>query len=324
MSGAAALMLPTAASAHTSPALSTDFEARIAGFQPAVPGLVARVLGGDQRLELRVPPGPVVVVLGVEHEPFLRFSSTGVEANLASPTAASARVIGPGAVVSTTARWRRVRRGHAFAWHESRLRPVSTVKDSSAQPRQVARWSIPLMVNGHRVTLEGSEWHAVRPVLWPWLTAGALVLAMSGAAARRLSRRTAQALAVVLTGVAVATLFLGWAGILFVDGATAIGVLLALVTAGATALGLGVVLTSVRGTARLGAAALVGVLAATFALPELSVFMHGYVVSSLPGTVARLAAEAALVAGASMVIVALPSVLELLEQLDPPRPKARS
>jgi hypothetical protein len=129
---------------------------------------------------------------------------------------------------------------------------------------------------------------------------------------------------VVLTGVAVATLFLGWAGILFVDGATAIGVLLALVTAGATALGLGVVLTSVRGTARLGAAALVGVLAATFALPELSVFMHGYVVSSLPGTVARLAAEAALVAGASMVIVALPSVLELLEQLDPPRPKARS
>jgi hypothetical protein len=92
-----------------------DFEARIDGFRPAAPGLVARVLGGDQRLELRVRPGRVVVVLGVEHEPFLRFSSAGVEANLASPTAASTRVITDAdALVATAVRWLRVHSGHAF------------------------------------------------------------------------------------------------------------------------------------------------------------------------------------------------------------------
>jgi hypothetical protein len=315
-------MLPTAAVAHASPALSTDFEARAEGFRPPSPELVVRVLGGDQRLELRVPAGRVVVVLGVEHEPFLRFSSAGVAVNLASPTAASARVIASAdAVVATAVRWRRVHAGHVFVWHESRLRPVSSVSDSSS--RRVAGWSIPLIVDGRRTSLEGSQWHAARPSLWPWLAAGALGLAMSGVAARRLSRQALRRIAVPLTAVAVGTLLAGWAGILFVDGATSIGVLLA-VAAVAAALGLAVLLSAATGQARLGAGSLIGVLTMTFALPELSVFMHGYVLSALPDTLARLAAEAALVSGASVAILCVPSVLEFFDELDPLRQQARS
>ena len=318
-------MLPTAAVAHTSPALSTDFEARAEGFRPPSPELVARVLGGDQRLELRVPAGRVVVVLGVEHEPFLRFSSAGVAVNLASPTAASARVIASAdAVVATAVRWRRVHAGHVFVWHESRLRPVASISDSSSRSRRVAGWSIPLIVNGHRSSLQGSQWHAARPSLWPWLAAGALVLAMSGVAARRLSRQALRRIAVPLTAVPVGTLLAGWAGILFVDGATSIGVLLAVAAAVATALGLAVLLSAATGPARLGAGSLIGVLSMTFALPEMSVFMHGYVLSALPDTLARLTAEAALVSGASVAILCVPSVLEFFDELDPLRQQVRS
>ncbi|MEA2443513.1 MAG: hypothetical protein QOJ12_805 [Thermoleophilales bacterium] len=318
-------MLPATAMAHASPALSTDYEARVEGFRPPAPGLVARVLGSDQRLELRVEPGRVVVVLGVEHEPFLRFSSAGVEANLASPTAVSARVIASAdAVVAATARWRRIAGGHVFAWHESRLRPLPHVSDSSSQPRRVAGWSIPLIVDAHAARLEGGEWHAIRPPLWPWLAAGALALALSGVAARRLSRQALRRIAIPLTAVAVGALIAGWAGILFVDGATPIGVLLALAAAVATALGLAALLSAATGTARLGAAALIGVLSMTFALPELSVFMHGYVLSALSGTLARLAAEAGLVSGASIAILCVPSVLEFFDELDPVRQSARA
>jgi hypothetical protein len=322
---AISLMLPAAAVAHSSPALSTDFSARISGFRPASPGLVAHVLGGDQVLDLRVPRNRVVVVLGLEGEPFLRFSPAGVEANLASPTAVSSRVIASAdAIVATGVRWRRVDGGHAFAWHESRLRSLGTVADSSSQPRRVADWSIPLIANGRRVMLAGSEWHAARPPLWPWLIAGALALAMSCVAARRLSRRALGPLAMALAGVAVATLGIGWAGILFVDGTSSIAALLALAAAGATALGLAVLLHAVTGAARLGAAALIGLLTTAFALPELTVFMHGFVLSSLPGTVARVAAEAAIVAGAVLVIVCFPAVLEVVDQLEPSTRSVRS
>ena len=63
------------------------------GLRPAVSGIEARVLESDLRLQLRVAPARVVVVLGLLGEPFLRFSPRGVEANAASPTAGSARVI---------------------------------------------------------------------------------------------------------------------------------------------------------------------------------------------------------------------------------------
>ena len=158
--GLAGLSAPASAAAHLkSGTLSTDFEARGGTVRPAAPGIAARVLDGDQRLELRVEPGRVVVVLGLLGEPFLRFSQAGVEANAASPTASSARVISASAAVSSPGvRWRRVSRGTAFAWHEGRLRPVQVVRDSTSRPRVVAalvdpadRGRPPRRAHGHRV-----------------------------------------------------------------------------------------------------------------------------------------------------------------------------
>ena len=90
---AVVMVAPAVASAHTGGPISTDFEARIAGLRPPVPGVRAHVLEGDLKLQLTVPGPHVVVVLGLLGEPFLRFSAAGVQANAASPTAWNSGVV---------------------------------------------------------------------------------------------------------------------------------------------------------------------------------------------------------------------------------------
>ena len=204
----AGLAVPAPAAAHfKSGRLSTDFEARVGSFRPPAPGVRARVLDGDLRLELRVPPWRSIVVLGLLGEPFLRFSATGVEANLASPTASSARVIEAADTVSSAGgdvapreSWTRARLARGT------VRPVPIVRDPSTQARAVANWSIPLVVDGRRTTLVGSEWYASGPSPWPWFVAGALLVALGGVGARLLSRRMQRLVASVLLPVAVVAL----------------------------------------------------------------------------------------------------------------------
>jgi hypothetical protein len=312
---AATLAAPTPAAAHIkSGTLSTDFEARVGRFRPAAPALTARVLDGDQRLELRVASANVVVVLGIEGEPFLRFSPTGVEANLASPTAATARVISASeAVVSSRTRWRRVSRAHVLAWHENRLRPMPVVRNGSTRSRQVATWSIPLVVDGRRTALVGAEWYAAGPPVWPWLLAGALLLAAAGVGAYRLSTRIQRLVASVLLPIAVGAMLLGWFGILLAGRVTLLAVLFGIAFAAASALLLLAAVAAVRGAAQLGVMALLGAFTATFALPELPVFGHGFVLSWLPAFTARLAVASAVVGGTATAIVCIPAVIELFD-----------
>ena len=175
----ASLAAPAPASAHLkSGTLSTDFQARVGGLRPVVSGIEARVLESDLLLQLRVAPARVVVVLGLLGEPFLRFSAVGVEANAASPTAGSARVIDRAdAVTSPGVHWRLIRQGHVFAWHDNRLRPVPNVRAGPQRPHAVGSWAVPLIVDGRATTLSGSEWYAAAPSPWPWIVAGALLVA---------------------------------------------------------------------------------------------------------------------------------------------------
>jgi hypothetical protein len=305
---------PAAAHLRSGP-LSTDFKARVGGFGVDASGLQARVLDSDQRLELRVSPPRIVVVLGLEGEPFLRFSPAGVEANLGSPTSTSTRVIkATDAVSSVRVLWRRVSRGHVLAWHEGRLRPLPIVHDPSATtPRAVASWSIPLFVDGRRTNLVGTEWYAAGPSVWPWLLAGALLVSVAGLAARLLSRRMQRLVACVLLPVAVGALLAGWFGIFLAGRVTWLAVLIVIVGAGVTALFLLASIAASSGVARLAVIALIGAFTATFALPEIPVFGHGFVLSALPASGARLAVATAVVAGMATAIVCIPAVIELFE-----------
>jgi hypothetical protein len=311
----AGLAVPAPAAAHfKSGRLSTDFEARVGSFRPPAPGISARVLDGDLRLELRVAPRRVLVVLGLLGEPFLRFSPTGVDANLASPTASSARVIKASETVSSPGvTWRRVSRGHVLAWHEGRLRPVPIVRDPSTQARAVANWSIPLVVDGRRTTLVGSEWYASRPSPWPWLVAGALLFAIGGVGARLLSRPMQRLVASVLLPVAVMALSAAWFGTLLSGGVTLPTLLFAIAFAAVTAFFLLVMVVAASGAEQLGVMALLGGFTATFALPQIGVFAHGFVLSALPAFAARLAVAIAVVGGVVVATVCIPTAIKLLE-----------
>ena len=307
------LSVPATAFGHLQTGtLSTDFEARIGGFRPAAPGVSARVLEGDQKLEVSVQPPHVVIVRGLLGEPFLRFSSSGVEANVASPTASSTKVVPASEAVSFGhVVWRRVSGGHVFAWHENRLRPLPVVSGTSAAPRRVAAWSIPMLVDGRHTVLAGTEWYATRPALWPWIAAGLALVAAAGLMARFASMRLHRMIAIVVLPLVVGSLLAGWSGIFLADRVSPLGLLFAIVYTCVGGVFVLVAVTSTSGAAQVGVMALIGLVAATFALPQLLVFAHGFVLSALPATDARAAAAFAVVGGIVIAILGIPATIQV-------------
>jgi hypothetical protein len=302
------------ASAHVKTgALSTDFEARVTGFRPAAPGLEARTLSGDQRLELRAPPTLTVIVLGFLGEPFLRFSPAGVDANLSSPTATSTRVIGASeAVTAARVEWRHIKSGHTFAWHENRLRPMQRVRNPGPRARAVAAWSIPLVVDGRRTELAGTEWYASRPAAWPWLLASALLVAGAVFATRRMSRRMQRRVAFALLPLTLGAFLAAWFGTLLAGRVSPLTVTFAVAFALATALFLVIAVTAADGAPQLAVMGLIGALSTTFAVPEVAVFQHGFVLAALPGLAERLAVAIALVGGLMTSVVCAPAAADVL------------
>jgi hypothetical protein len=148
--------------------------------------------------------------------------------------------------------------------------------------------------------------------VWPWLTAGALLVALAGLAARVLSTRLRRFIAAVVLPVSILGCLSAWFGILVAGGVTIPMIVFATGFAGATALFLLVVVTATSGEEQLGVMALIGALATTFALPQIAIFEHGFVLSALPAMAARGAVATALVGGIAVATVSIPSVLKAL------------
>ena len=317
LAAAAVLVTPAPAQAHVSGGrFATDYEARITDLVPAVAGVRAAIRDGDQQLELSVSPPHVVIVLGIAGEPFLRFSSAGVEVNRASPTATASRVV---SAADAEPRlhgpvWRRVSSGHTLAWHENRLRPLTVKGGRSAGSQAVARWGVPMLVDGVPGVLRGTEWYAPGPSLRRWVILAAAIVIGAVAAAARAGAETLARIAVAVLPVVVAAWLLGWIGILLTGGHGARATAFAAAYAVATAALVAAVMMATAGNGRLAAAALLGVVAATFTLPEVSAFFHGYVLSALPATAARAAAAVSLAGGVALPVVCAPAIRRLLAE----------
>ena len=173
-------------------------------------------------------------------------------------------------------------------------------------------WRVPLVVDGRPTTLSGTEWYASAPSPWPWVAVGSLIVALGLFGGRRMSRRQQRATAAVLLVVAVAGLVSSWSGVILAGRATPVAVLFAAAFAGVSAVFLSVGVAAARGTRQLGVMALIGAFAATFAMPLITMFDHGFVLSALPGTAARLTAAAAVVCGLAAAAVCAPAVRALL------------
>jgi hypothetical protein len=303
---AAAAIGPAPAGAHVGSGLiSTSYEARIDAIRPPVPGVTATVLDGDLKLRIDAAPPHVVTVLGVIHEPFIRIGPGGVFVSSRSPTAESAGLVTLQQM--RAAHWIRLSGGHAFAWHENRLRPVPSV---SGADRRVAGWSIPLLVDGRPVTLTGSEWYAAQPrrLLWALPAAAAVVVAAIVLATRR-ERLIWMAAAIGLV-LALVTWMAGWIGVLLDQRVSTWPLAVSVLYAISVVLVVAAAVTAPRrAPERLVAMGVVGFLVATFTLPALGVFQRGFVLSALPATAARACVTlalgcvlgVALLAGSSLV-----------------------
>jgi hypothetical protein len=203
---------PASAAAHgpVAPVASSYFAKPL--MVPA--GLEAKVIDGDLRMWLRVPPQDTVVVLDYRGAPYVRFSPDGVAVNHNSamyylnqtpfaqtpPATLTAR---------TPPSWHRVSGGHAYEWHDGRLHALATVALTPGVAF-VGRWNVPLRIDGRLTAINGGLWHADHPPLvwfWPIVVVFACALAAWRVRRGRVDELVARGLAnVALIGVVIAGL----------------------------------------------------------------------------------------------------------------------
>lgn len=298
-------LLPGRASAHvgvTAPA-ATSYLARIS----AVPaGIEAKVVDGDQRLWLRVPPTLRVVVVGLHGEPYLRFTPRGIDVNTRSATYYLNRVraaavpsgLGPG----TPPAWKHLTGGRSTSWHEDRLHALALAAHPPGT-RYLGRWSVPLLVDGRRASIAGGLWQAPRPsLLWFWplalLAASVPALLRLRDAGPRFEQRAASALVVL----ALSTSTLGRLGReAYGRPVVSTGQLALIATTCAVAAALA--LLWLRREWRAVAGALIAVVALYEGIALFATLRNFYVLAAIPAWAERLAASASLAAGGALLLV---------------------
>lgn len=279
------LAAPGPAQAHgKAVVVALDYRARVLS---SVPGIHASILDGDLKLRLAVDPGRTVVVLGYAREPFLRFTSHGVELRRSSLTAWSDGLAKP----SETG-WRGETSGHAFAWHEHRLAPVGGSR---------TRWTVPILVDGQPQTIRGETLRAKRPALWPWLGVAAVFLVGTVVLVHARKAVVAAAVAVGLPLLAAAAGLASAVAVTLAHGAGNPG---PEIGADCVLAALGIVAVVFFPKARLIACVCLGLLATFEGVGLLGKFHHGVIISELPPSAARAAAALAFDGGLAAALIA--------------------
>jgi hypothetical protein len=301
------LALPAPASAHGPVApVATGYLAKV---RSAPPRLVAKVVDGYVRMWLSVPPAETVVVLDYRGAPYLRFSRAGVEVNRNSemfylnltPVAG----VPPRNLTRTTPpTWSLVTTGHDYEWHDGRLQALAGVVLAPGT-RYAGRWSIPLRVDGRAAAIRGGLWHAPAPSLvWFWPIAVILLCVLAGWRLRdeRLDALMARALGgAALLGAAAAGIGLELHGRPGIPPFHLVELAVILVF---TAWGARRVLVRPPGSFGYLVIAVVAIWEGINLMPTL---LNGFVLISLPATLARVATVVCLGAG----IALLPLVVRL-------------
>jgi hypothetical protein len=308
--GFVALAVPMAASAHVRTGLvGVDYRERVFPLGARVrAALVVRVYEGDQAIGLTVRRGHMVVVLGYLGERFLRIDAAGVAVNASSPTAAAVGLLGAAhATAGGASVWKLSARRRSAIWHDARVRELA----AGVERRE---WTVPLIVDGRRVRLEGEISRVRAPSPWPWLALGAALVVLMVVLPYRRRGLLLRAAVVLGAGAAVGTVVTAASFALavsasagrWVEGANE--VVFALV-------GL-VVVTRTSTEWRAVAGGALGLLGLSVGASKVPVFLHGVVLSALPATVTRVSVMLTISAGAAAACVGLGVFFDLLERQD--------
>jgi hypothetical protein len=287
-----ALAAPAGADAHLrSGVVAVDYRASVVSPNPSVK---ARVYQSDRALGITAEPGHTVVILGYLGEPFVRIGAGRVAVNAASLTAAGLGLL-EGSHPGTG--WRLRSRGETFVWHDRRLRGLPAGVDRK-------RWAIPLVVDGHPAQLTGELERVERPPAWPWIVVGlpfVLVTALL-LLRRRMSRVRPAAVALgVTSAVGMLATGAGFALDSYASGGKWVAAANELVF---VLVGIAFVVRGSRQVKAIAGGAL-GFLGLGVGLSKIPVFLHGVVLSVLPGTIARLIVSLTISAGAAATALGL-------------------
>ncbi len=292
------MVYPAAASAHAgqSHQVATSFLAQVSA---APAGIDVRVIDGDQRLWMRVDPKLTVIVVGLLGEPYLRFSPTGVDENLRSPTTyqnqTPSAAVPKGAGANLAASWRHLTDGHTYTWHEDRLHTLALAARHPASGA-IGPWTVPLNIDGHKAAIDGRLSYAAAPSklwFWPALVILACAIALIRIGDPRITRR----LATLLALVTVLAVLVGRVG-RELYGRPHISPW-QMVDLGITCLLAALAMMALlrTGEARLLICFVVGVAGIYQGLVLLPALTHGYVLVAIPTAVERLAASVSIAAG---------------------------
>lgn len=142
------------------------YRSRVTAIVPPIPGLEARIVGGQEKIEVTWTGSEPLVIEGAEGEPMLRFGPAEIEVNERSPSAyASSERFGrvdspPGADPDAPPRWRPIAPPGSFSWFEHRAqwmlaaRPENIGDGTSATT--IRDWTVSLTVGGREAAIEGT------------------------------------------------------------------------------------------------------------------------------------------------------------------------
>jgi len=308
--GVVAFGSPATALAHGGTGGSaSDYQVRISGYSGDRSGFELRIIELGNRVELRRTTAAMILVLGYEHEPYLRLDAGGVFENVNSPAhylnrdRFAATVPPPTATAAAAPSWTRIDSGTIVRWHDHRAHwmsptPPAPVQANPGVSRLVHSDTVELQVDGRPVGVHVDVTWLPKPIKLVWLGSAAMLLA-AVAAILVLVPDTERFVPTAAFAAAVTGVFgQGQSTTRLVLSALAIAVAVAgLVTR--------------RRMVSVAAAGLTGVLAAT----RLEVFEHELLAGFVGGRVERVAVVLAL--GISLGIVAA----AIVGALSPSNPK---
>lgn len=213
----AALAVAGPASAHVGGGVAgSDFDGRVTGVSPALPGVRVRIVQFGDDLEVDNPTATELRVPGYSDEPYLRIGPGGVWRNAHSPATyinldIYARAPLPAdAVPTATPEWVHVSSEPRYVWHDHRthwmaqhLLPPAVQADPSVA-HTVFRWTVPMAYGTTPVAVTGVLTWSPPPspgLVWP-----VYVLLFAATVGCGLLARSARPLGAVLVVGAVAAL----------------------------------------------------------------------------------------------------------------------
>ena len=291
----AMLVVPSTAAAHLrSGTVAVDYGASVSSPRRSPQAvLVAGIYQSDLALHLSVRRGHTVMVLGYLGEQFLRIDAGGVAVNAASPTAAASGLLHTGERTTGRADW--LHRGrNSVVWHDARVRQLPPGAHRG-------EWSVPILVDGRRESITGEVWRVPPPALWRWLLIVGALTALGVGLALRATPVQLQTLCVAFGLCSAASAIVaatGFALSTYASPGTWIAGVDELLFAVA---GVGVLAWGPR-AARVATGAGLGLLGLAVGLSRGAIFLHGSVLSALPGTASRVAVSLAVATGAAAAV----------------------